>query len=205
MKKQENSLCQCMENNGLFVPNRQLSGLVAGLLFLLFCTFMTGYFLGKKYGIEQFTQKMYNDSLDDDETLSVMVRDTEICIQDNQAHVPVIEHNMALTLPNETAALHTVVVDVPQQTSDLSTNDQKYYAQLIGFGTEKAAELFVKRVALQGITTEIKKRVSITAKGHTSYWYQVVTPAYSNKDDLSMVVNQLVKTEKLKDVCIRTC
>lgn len=205
MKKQENSLCQCVENNGLFVPNRQLSGLVAGLLFLLFCTFMTGYFLGKKYGIEQFTQKMYNDSLDDDEALSIVVRDTEVCVQDDHAHLPIIEQSIAPVLPNEVVAQHEVVADVPQQTNALPVNDQKYYAQLIGFGTEKAAELFVKRVALQGITTEIKKRVSTTAKGRTSYWYQVVTPAYSNKDDLSIVVNQLVKAERLKDVCIRTC
>ncbi len=215
MKKEESFLCQCKDNNGLFVPNRQLSGVVAGLLFLLFCTFMTGYFLGKKYGIEQFTQKMYTNFLDDNsnQALSTITNNGEISAQDAACvHVSSIDSDYASNsaiIKNENEVIEhgtaTINSDIDKQTSIVFISDQKYYAQLIGFGTEKAAELFVQRVASKGITTEIRKRTSKTAKGRTSYWYQVVTPAYPNKDDLSIVVNQLVKTEKLKDVCIRTC
>ena len=42
--------CHCSGNQGLFVPNRQLSVVVTLLLLLSFSIFMTGYFLGKKKG-----------------------------------------------------------------------------------------------------------------------------------------------------------
>jgi len=91
------------------------------------------------------------------------------------------------------------------QDASENAQEQRYYAQLIGFGTEKAAQLFVKKLLAKGIETEVKKRVSKTVKGHTSYWYQVVTAAYSNKNDLSAVVDRLAKEENIKGACIRSC
>ena len=57
--------CYCSSNQGLFVPNRQLSFIVAGLLFLSFCVFMTGYFLGKKNVVEQFSEKIQQEAFAD--------------------------------------------------------------------------------------------------------------------------------------------
>jgi len=93
-----------------------------------------------------------------------------------------------------------VAQEPPQETVSM-----RYYAQLIGFGTEKAAHLFVKKLAAKGIETEIKKRVSKTVKGRTSYWYQVVTTTYTNKDDLSELVSRISKEENIKDASIRVC
>ena len=202
-----NDACHCVNNQGLFVPNRQLSALVAGLVFVLFCVFISGYFLGKKYAAEQFMQKMQASALDD--TLYVATLPASEVVQgDNDVLLVMNEENNSTVdvLPHEELIPQEPVVTLNQDIIVPDAQEQKrYYAQLIGFGTEKAAEQFVKKLSSNGIDTEVKKRVSKTVKGRTSYWYQVVTAAYHNKDDLSRVVDKLVKDEKLKDVCIRVC
>jgi hypothetical protein len=194
--------CYCTNNQGLFVPNRQLSAIAAGLLFLFFCIFITGYFLGKKYAAEQFAQKMQVNALDDKLYMAALAQ--EVMPADGDASLVV--NNIADNVVQEMLVPQDAIVTLNQDIVIPDMEEQKrYYAQLIGFGTEKAAEQFVKKLALNGINTEVKKRVSKTVKGRTSYWYQVVTTAYSNKDDLSRIVDKLVKDEKLKDVSIRVC
>jgi cell division protein FtsN len=155
--------------------------------------------------VEQFTQTMQSSVLDDNihVTATSPIHET----QGNDTTVAIhAENNTAPLGSNEILVHHEPIVNINQNIATPDEGEQKhYYAQLIGFGTEKAAEQFVKRLASNGVTTEIKKRVSKTVKGRTSYWYQVVTTAYANKDDLSRIVDKLVKEEKLKDVCIRTC
>ena len=50
--------CYCSNSSGLFIPNRQLSFIVSGLLFILFGVFMVGYFWGKRSSSMLFAQKM---------------------------------------------------------------------------------------------------------------------------------------------------
>src|SRR4029077_3747587 len=64
MSKWEDSFNK-MDDQGLFIPNRQLSVVVAILLLLSFSLFMTGYFLGKRKAVEQFTQEMQQDAIAD--------------------------------------------------------------------------------------------------------------------------------------------
>jgi len=200
------STCQCTSNQGLFVPNRQLSMIVAGLLFLSFCIFITGYFLGKKWAAEQFAQTMQSSALEDNISAAAVPLINEEAQGNDNTLATNVENNRAPIVSHEVLVHHEPIVNINQDIVTPDEGEQKrYYAQLIGFGTEKAAEQFVKRLASNGVTTEIKKRVSKTVKGRTSYWYQVVTTAYTNKDDLSHIVDKLVKAEKLKDVCIRTC
>src|SRR5579863_5470695 len=63
--KKPNNTCYCSTHTGLFVPNRQLSWIVASLLLIIFCSFISGYFLGKKSAIEQFSEKMHQDLVSD--------------------------------------------------------------------------------------------------------------------------------------------
>ncbi|HLX54292.1 MAG TPA: hypothetical protein VKR58_10140, partial [Aquella sp.] len=67
-----NNHCYCTDDRGLFVPNRQLSAAIAGLLFLFFSCFIVGYFLGKRSSVEQFTQKMCQESFSDQIYTSVI-------------------------------------------------------------------------------------------------------------------------------------
>jgi cell division protein FtsN len=194
-------VCRCSSNQGLFVPNRQLSFIVAGLLFLAFCIFMTGYFLGKKTVVAQFTENLQQEAFTNQIYASV--------ISVPQENKELVTNTLLVTEANIVELPHqSINQDIPiaQETTTLQESTAaRYYAQLIGFGTEKAAQLFVKKLAVKGIETEIKKRVSKTVKGRTSYWYQVVTTTYTNKDDLSELVNKIAKEENIKDASIRVC
>jgi hypothetical protein len=193
--------CHCADNQGLFIPNRQLSALVAALFLIFFAVFMTGYFLGKKKVVEQFTQEIRQDAFADQVYTTVIttnVHDGSSCLYDS--------------LVTNSEEISTTLPSLNQDFTELSVeNDieqiahERYYAQLIGFGTEKAAQLFVKKLAAKGIETEVKKRTSKTAKGNTSYWYQVVTAPFANKEELAALVNRLAKEENIKDACIRVC
>ncbi len=185
--KRNEPSCYCSSNQGLFVPNRQLSLIVAGLLFLGFCTFMTGYFLGKKNVVEQFSEKIQKEAFADQVYTTVLANAQE---QENDVEI-------AQATPQSIETIELV------PGCELPTTF--YYGQLIGFGTEKAAHLFVNKLASKGIDTEIKKRVSKTVKGRTSYWYQVVTAAYSNKNDLIVLVDKIAKEENIKDASICAC
>jgi cell division protein FtsN len=193
--------CHCSGNQGLFVPNRQLSVVVALLLLLSFSIFMTGYFLGKKKAVEQFTENMQQDAFADKIYTTVLST-----VQENQSSV-----ETALLVTDADERVDLSVQSINQEISAIEQEvvaqqqEHHYYAQLIGFGTEKSAQLFVKKLAAKGIETEVKKRISKTVKGHTSYWYQVVTAAYSNKNDVSVIVDRLAKEENIKDACIRVC
>ena len=195
------TICHCSENQGLFVPNRQLSFVIALLLLLAFSIFMTGYFLGKRKAVEQFTQEMRQDAFSDKVYTTVLstAQENQLSI-DNPLlvmHADDVADLSSQSINQDVAAIEQEIV--AQQ------HEHHYYAQLIGFGTEKAAQLFVKKLSTKGIETEVKKRISKTVKGHTSYWYQVVTAAYSNKNDLVSLVDRLAKEENIKDACIRVC
>lgn len=189
------------DNQGLFIPNRQLSIVVAVFLFLAFSLFMTGYFLGKKKAVEQFTQEMQQDAFADKIYTTVLstqpAQESEqptsdallvANVEDIVAPSPLISHE-------EIAATEVAVIE----------DAHLYYAQLIGFGTEKAAQSFVKKLAAKGIETEVKKRASKTVKGQPSYWYQVVTTQYANKNDLVALVDRLAKEENIKDARVCAC
>jgi len=199
----DNKLCHCSDGNGLFIPNRQLSALVALLLLLFFSIFMAGYFLGKKKAIEQFTEKMQLDAFADKIYTTVVAGAQE---SPAEAELLVTHNDKISDLQDAESAIivsgSSCVHDIEKEQNN---QDQQYYAQLIGFGTEKAAQLFVKKLSAKGVETAVKKRMSKTAKGNTSYWYQVVTAAYSDRDSLVSLVNKLSKEEKIKDACIRIC
>lgn len=199
-------VCHCSDDQGLFVPNRQLSVVIALLLLLGFSVFMAGYFLGKKKAVEEFTAKVREEAFADQIYTTVLATPQE----DQQ---PVAVNTLLVTNIDENISSPSINQDIvatlrPAQgdrVEDKKSEDKGYYAQLIGFGTEKAAQHFVKKLAIRGIETEVKKRISKTVKGHTSYWYQVITAVYSNKNDLLALVDRLAKEENIKDACIRNC
>jgi len=204
-----NKMCHCSNDQGLFVPNRQLSIVVALLLLVAFSIFMAGYFLGKKKAVEQFAEKIHQEAFADQIYTTVLSAAQDQQSAHNNLLVTNIDDSTLLpeSINQDVVAVEQGIVITQSSLQDASESiqQQRYYAQLIGFGTEKAAQLFVKKLSIKGIETEVKKRVSKTVKGHTSYWYQVVTATYSNKNDLSAVVDRLAKEENIKGACIRSC
>ncbi len=186
--------CHCSDMSGLFVPNRHLSFVMAGIILVVFSTFMGGYFFGQKSSAEQFTHQIHQDSFADQVYSSVF------SLAERQERGNSTSQNVAAIVKTDTLVETT---SKPEETEHVSSN--RYYAQLIGFGTSRAAERFVKRLTQKDVIVQTKKRVSKTAKGRTIVWYQVVTPPYADKMELEMLVSQLSKEEKLKDVRIIVC
>lgn len=75
---------------------------------------------------------------------------------------------------------------------------KKWFARLIGYGTEGAAQKFSRRLQQQGFAVKVITRYSTTAKGRKLKWYQVVTEPFANKEELVTLVTKLKKQEKLK-------
>jgi len=206
-KTVHNNNCYCSNNNGLFIPNRQLSALIAGLLFLFFGCFIVGYFFGKQSYVEQFTQKMCQESFSD------QIYSSAITANDFNGEERDISKADTMAIAQETiSAIENSSMSCLDNTDESEQHDNtvlestvQFYAQLIGFGTEKAAQKFVQKLALRNIETLVKKRTSKTAKGRTIYWYQVITPPYSNKETLTNLVNKLAKEERLSGIYIGSC
>ena len=195
----EKKICVCNSSYGLFIPNRHLSLLIAGLLFLFFTIFMSGYFLGKKFMVKTFTQKIQEESFGD------KIYATTLAMGDvnNEQTILSSEENKK---KSELVSTLNIVKEPDTIEKEEQLKDEKlYYAQLCGFSTEKAAQKFADKLLSKNISVEVKKRMSKTAKGRVSYWYQVVTAPYNNKNDLSLLTDRLIREEKLKDVSIRTC
>jgi len=204
MPPKNNDSCSCASSQGLFVTNRLISICISGALFVLCATFITGYFLGKKYHVEHYTQKIADDIFVDTVYTSVVsnaiIEDVadEMGVAEKIKDVPADPcESTSICDQSELASEHNLT-----KNSDVN---KKYYAELIGFGTENAAQQFVKKLAHKGVQVEMKKRISKTARGKKTFWYQVVTMVYEDKSEMQKLIDSVVKEEKLRDVYIRTC
>jgi len=231
LKKPEQATCVCNRSDGLFIPSRQVSFLVASLLMMFFITFLGGYFFGKKYMVEQFVAKIEQDSFadqiysslcalgecDPEELRALAAQEsggevTDMCEatdQEPQEAAPLIAQTQQLSQEEpqmevqEVASVDQLKQEIASQ--EVPINTKSYYALLAGYGTELAADKFVKRLAQKNISAITKKHISKTAKGAQRSWFQVVTREYSDRDTLQKLVDRITKEEKLKGVSIVTC
>jgi cell division protein FtsN len=217
--------CICTSMRGLFIPNRQLSFIVATSILLLFFAFIGGYFWGTRQATDQFISQLDQDSLADQIFTSLCAPDeypdtAADNLQEEETDQPseetqetlVAPEQMSSELPAHSAA--TVQDNIPtqapviaeqQKIEQIEPAEKQYYAQLIGFGTKQAAQQFVHRLEKKGISVAIKTRYSKTAKERQIAWYQVITKPYANKQELASLVSRIKKEEKLKGVVVVPC
>jgi cell division protein FtsN len=202
-KKQESfeeKKCVCTSTHGLFVPNRQLSTIVAFIMLIPFMSFLGGYFFGSQYGAQEFADRAEQESFTDQIYASLCVtpqdKDENVCVA--------LEENNGIEQAVDAEAISIEQNDT-QITTEPNKSQEQFYAQLIGFGTSRAAHNFVQRMEKEGISTHVKTRKSKTAKGKVISWYQVVTEAYNNKAELLQLVNRIKEKENIKDTPIVTC
>ena len=163
-------------NSALYLTNRQVSWLIASLILLSFFVFMAGYFLGQRQAVEYHVE-------------SSALR--AIMTPQEQFQAPVA------------TAMHAPKVeDVFQEEV---TSEQFYKAQLIGFGTQRAANQFVERLQQKNMPVRVQERHSKTAQGKEVIWYQVTTELFNDKQELTAFVDRIQKEERLKDIRIVSC
>lgn len=179
---------------GLFLPNRELSWVIALALVLSFLMFSFGYFWGQRRAVSQFLYKVKEESFADGITYSFYAMNPQETDDDDDAHAtsesaePETEANEELV-----AKIEKPAVEGPKTV---------YVAPLVGFGTLHAANIFAQRVKKRGIPVVVKQRSSKTQRGRKIVWYQAVTNEYSTKDELEKVIAQIQEKEKIKQVKI---
>lgn len=165
-------------NNVLYLTNRQVSWLTVSIVLLSFFIFIAGYFLGQRKAIEQFNE----------------LTDQNLVADADTQHNSALQEHVSYDLPDP-LPIHNKHHDVEKQ----------YYAQLIGFGTLRAAERFVDRLQQKNMPVKVVERHNKTAQEKEIIWYQVVTEHFDNKDDLIACVQKIKVEEKLNDIKIVSC
>ena len=199
------------ERDIVYITKKQASVITAMLSVLCMLIFVGGYFWGKQSVLSGFGQKVAQDSAQDRvDYLMTMQSFMEKTKQDTAPVESGVDQGVKTSVgqvAQETeliAAPLEVAKNVMEQQKKPAQNKaittKKYHAILIGFGTRAAAMSFVNRLKNQGISVEIKPRVSKSASGKvTRTWYQVVTKSYDSKDELMSIVNKIKKLERIKD------
>lgn len=183
------SLCLCASDRGLYIPQRQLSLLLAAAIMTSTGVFIGGYFYGKKESLEQI-----ND-LQEHEAFADQIY-TAVC--QGYSSMPVQESDTT-TVTSTAKPIEDEPLSIPTQAVDSSAS---YYYELIGFGTAKAAQQFAKKLEKKGFPVLVKTRYSTTPRNKKIVWYQVVTSRYQDRQQLEQLVDRIAKEEKLKDVRI---
>jgi hypothetical protein len=192
------------------LSQNQINHVIAALCMVFFFIFIAGYYWGKKSALEHFTNQLESDSLADkvsyafcslydapeeaeeidnpdssEDTTPVTAPVSPIAL-DNKLPVPVqaVKQVVALAEKNEPSETH------------------EYVAQLAGFGAAKTARTYAQMLQKKGYDVKIVERKSVTARGKQTSWYQVVTPAYTHKDQLLAYVDKIKKVSPIKDVKI---
>lgn len=163
-------------NSALYLTNRQVSWLIASLILLSFFVFIAGYFLGQRKAVEHRVELSALNSM-----------------------IPV---HASVT---EQAAPVTYAPHIDAITQDDFSQEQLYKAQLIGFGTMRAAHQFVDRLQQKNLPVRVQERHSKTAQGKEVIWYQVTTELFNDKQELMAFVERIQKEERLKDIRIVSC
>lgn len=203
--------CSCKDSKkGLFVPQREMSWLVAAVVFTAFFVFIAGYFWGQRKAVSSLLERIEKESFSDKVTYSLYTmngkyqNDTDEAEEDadndenEEEDTPSEGEQKLVSKPVESTKL--VALEEPvEEKNEIHTT---YMAPLVGFGTLAPANQFMQKVKKSGIDVSVKKRVSKTAKGRTVAWYQVVTGEYTDKNEIEHVVMQLSEKENLKNVKI---
>lgn len=200
--------CSCTSQQGLYIPSRQLSWLVSGLLLLSFFIFMGGYFLGQKKVLEEFSAKLEQDSLSDKIYSSLYaLYDTQgEESSDDQAESS--DDSVDQTKKSESGESNSASIaqlNKTEQENKTPAATTNYYAQLAGFASAKPAYALAERLNQTNKIAIVKKHESKSSKGQIRYWYQVVTKPFDTKETLQQVVQQIKQKEHLKDIRIVTC
>lgn len=192
-----------MRHTNIRLTNRQISGLIALVVFLALGSFSAGYFWGEKKSAERFLQRIGQESFGDQvysSICSLYESDNESEARSENGN----ENGVAELASTDNASSELSADENEKNEQEEITPDVVYYAQLVGFGTIVKAKQFVERLAKKGMTAHLRERKGKTARGKSMSWYQVVTEPYRDKDELIALVEKVKLEERLHDVRIVT-
>lgn len=167
-------------NNVLYLTTRQVSFLTASIVLCAFFVFIAGYFLGQRKALEKFNAVIKQEVTEDSIVGNIDVSDNQVD-KVGKASRQVEQKNL------------------------INESEKNYKAQLIGFGTSRAAHSFADRLQNKNMPVRVHERHSKTAQGKEIIWYQVTTEPFSDRQELLAFVEKIKKAERLKDIRIVSC
>jgi len=200
------------ECKGLCVTNRSVSLAVAGALLCLVSVFLVGFFVGQRSAAQQFIDRAGQGAFADHIYAAMCGLSGTSEQQEDAANADGGETEASDEGQSQEAGGEVVSavapVQTPEATSDeteTSESGSECYAQLIGFGTAKAAQDYANRLKKKGIPVFVQKRHSRSAKGRLVTWYQVVTEKFRDEEKLQALIARLKEEEKLQGIHIVAC
>lgn len=191
--------CPCQDTTVLALSRTSVSRMVAASSLACLFVFVTGYFWGKKHAAEAFMTAVTEEALVD----KMQVALNTIAPVPNPLDSLAAHDDATETVPLEVttqAASEEVSVDQPLAPV---ASDKQYIAKLIGFGSERNASQFVKKLARRGVSdVVIAPQTSRMSGGRMRTWYQVVTKPFADHQQLVALVDRIKQIEKLHDVRI---
>lgn len=208
--------CQCQDKHGVFLTSRRFGWLISAVLLFCLFTFIAGYFFGKKNAVEKFYDKIEQDSFADHIYYSMCSMYDKGALEQNngggtegdettEASQPAAASTVK---PADAVAQQPVVAQSTVGAEKEKVEEKEapqYYAELVGFGTQAAAEKCAAQLKKKNITVLVKRRHSKTARGRVTTWYQVVSEMFSDKNDLLAFVDDVSARKGLKNVRIVSC
>lgn len=150
------------------IHHYQITGLIATILMLYVITFLAGYFWGKKSALEEFAEQIKNESFSDKVYASLCA------LYEQPADAgPEASAEAATAGESQSSDQETPVANPEPEDKEKSAT--LFVAQLIGYGTEKQAQAYVKALERRAVAAQTIKRTSVSARGKKKVWYQVVT------------------------------
>ncbi len=215
----------------IVMSKRQASMMMASMLLFCLFVFIVGFFLGKRSAIDDFSDKMGKQVLHDQIDFLLTTQSLQSSQQDEPTDSQTASEfssasfdqpfdNPIINLQsqdNHTQGDHLVKVDpiialsadeivhdnVHQIEKDVVSKSKLQYAQLIGFGTKKAAQGFVARLKKHNVPVILKTMMSKTASGKERVWYQAITPTYESLQELQGQVAKVKRLEHIRDTDIK--
>jgi SPOR domain len=186
-----------MINKVSITPNRELCKalcctqryqvlIVAGVLFFMIASFITGYFWGVGSALEQISTQLDQEAFSDQISASLIPMQMSDDEREEQCQDDTADHDIDES-------------PVTEEQDQQMCAERTYYAQLAGFGNKQSAYRFAQKLIKKKIPVIVNPIHSRTMRGKSITWYQVVTESYSTKEELVALVEQLKETERLKD------
>lgn len=197
----------------IILTKRQISMIMAGILIFSTFIFIVGFFLGKRTVIEDYSQKVTQESLHDQIDFLL----TTQSLESSQDLAEEIKKEAVDTIISN--IMEDIVIDQDLLENDTKKTDsdkkvivekpiaQSYqgpqYAQLIGFCTKKSAQSFVNRLKKHNIDVILHVMSSKTGSGKQKNWYQIVTPRYESHEALEKQIAKIKRLEHIRDQDIK--
>lgn len=197
-----------MERNeckGLCVTNRSVSLALAGALLCLVSVFLVGFFVGQRSATQQFIDRAGQGAFADHIYAAMCGLSGATEQQEDAANAEGGETSDEGQAQEAAEAVAVKEPEVVNEEAEVSESGSECYAQLIGFGTAKAAQDYVSRLKKKGIPVFVQKRHSRSAKGRLVTWYQVVTEKFRDEEKLQALVARLKEEEKLQGIHVVAC